>query len=290
MNLRPFLFAAVFVPSASFAATGDTCNADTFETTCNDDGTLQLCDNFTTQGTSVEAELSCAEAFGLAGTPSCGTPVGCVGSCDEFDSDAVCLSPIGSGCIGLSPQINGSTTDDDFAFAVQCEGDATCQVGVNAAGTDIEDTCVAHMGPACTAGGEGASCVGDSLVLCLGDAAGTFALTSNVAVDCTLFDATCGEQACECDAQCGTGGTCTNGTCEGGVTCAFTPDAADCTSGGEGEGEGEGEDDNGTGTGRRDDEAEEEPAALCSTTGTMDASFGFALLGLGLVAVRRRRR
>jgi hypothetical protein len=41
MNLRPFLFAAVFVPSASFAATGDTCNADTFETTCNDDGTLQ---------------------------------------------------------------------------------------------------------------------------------------------------------------------------------------------------------------------------------------------------------
>jgi hypothetical protein len=287
MNLRPFLFAAVLIPSASFAATGDTCVADTFETSCNDDGTLQICDDFTTAGTSVEAAIGCAEGFGIATEATCGTPRGCVGSCGDFDSDAVCLAPVGSGCIGLSPQINASTTDDDLAFAMQCEGDATCQVAVNADQTDVEDSCIAHIGPQCTAGGEGTSCVGNVLTLCLGDTAGTFALTSNVAVDCALFGATCGDQDCTCDAQCGTEGKCTNGKCEGGVTCAGEPDPADCTAGSEGEGEGEGEDDE-TG-GRRDDEPEETPnGGICSTMGTMDATFGFALLGL--VAVRRRRR
>ena len=290
-----FAFAVVTAwGGASFAQT--TCDPETFTESCNSDGTIQYCDDQTTPSAPVEASASCAEELG-AGT--CGTP-GCDGSgCSAFGVGCVAAAE-GDECIGLTPQVDQDTTNDDLAFAVQCAGDLTCAVTVS--GSSISDTCQAHVGPACTAGSDGAGCTGTVLSFCLGDQAGTLSLTSNVAIDCALFEGgSCGEQACTCDAQCGTNGTCTGGVCEGGVTCRFDPDPAEC-EGAEGEGEGEGEGEDGECASDRDcDDGEvcedgecvggSEQPPLCNHSATSVGAPAAGLLALGglLVGLRRRR-
>ncbi len=280
------MFAAVLIPSASFAATGDPCLPDSFEPSCNDDLTLQICDSVTDPEAPVEIVLTCADGYGVSGNPVCGTAAACIGACDGVVSAEACLSPLGSGCVGFGPRINADSTDNDFAFSLLCFGDATCSTQKN--GIGVEDVCVPHIGAACTLGG-GSSCSGNVLTFCFGDEQGTLALESNVAIDCGLFEgSTCGEKACSCDAQCGNN-KCRDGVCEGGPNCVFPSDPADCISSeGEGEGESENENDNDNEGGNRGEPEEERTSSFCSTTGTMDASFGFALLGL--VAVRRCRR
>ena len=294
------LFAFAIVAAwggASYAQTA--CDPEAFEMSCNTDGTIQYCDDTTTPSAPVEASISCAEDVG-AGT--CGTP-GCNGSgCSEFGVGCVAAA-VGDACIGISPQIDGDNTNDNLAYAVQCSGDLTCAVTVD--GSSVGDTCQAHVGPACTAGNDESTCTGTVLSFCLADADGTFALTSNVAIDCTLFEgSTCGQQACECDAQCGDNSTCTGGFCDYGVTCTFDADPADCGAGeGEGEGEeGEGEGDAECESDRDCDDGEictdgqceadsAEPAPLCSDTGSSKGLPAAGLLALaGMVLGLRRRR
>lgn len=285
-NSALIIAAVLTSATASFAATGDPCVVADFDPSCNGDGTIQLCDAQTAPNAPVEAAFTCADALGTG--DSCTTTPGCDGDC--ADLGIFCESAIGGGCIGLGVLFTEDQTDDDFIGTVGCEDGATCSVGV-VDGAAV-DSCVAHIGPQCTAGGEASSCTGTVWTTCLGDQAGTFALTTNLALDCSIIGTTCGQQPCECDAQCGSSGTCANGFCDTGVGCVT--DAADLpacgTTGGEGEGEagGEGEGEDGTGGGRRDEEPEEEPASGCASANLGGASF--AGLMLALVAVRRRRR
>jgi len=276
---------ALLVVVAAFAAQGaaaQTCTAATFVESCNDDGTVQVCDT-TAEGGPAEAALTCAEAIAPgAADASCAAP-GCVGSCDDITVG--CVADLGEKCIGFSPRTNETTADDNTAGSVLCSDGATCALTVEA-GAAV-DRCVAHVGPTCTPTSE-PTCVGQVLSLCLQADDGSFAFTSNLAIDCSLFtDSACGVASCECDAQCGTGGTCTAGKCDGGDSCISTkPSTIVCpVAEGEGEGEGEGED-GGGGGGRRDDEPE--PEAGCSSVN--GASSSIAGLVLVLAALRRRRR
>jgi len=277
MQFRALLLALAVTSIWSANASAQTaCDPATFTASCNADGTVKLCDNVTDPAAPVESDLSCSDAFGVPNDGSCVATFGCTGAGCPTDS-LTCEVPVGGNCIGFGVLTNQDPNDDNLAGAVMCQGDATCSL--NADGTD---TCVDHIGPACTVGAE-SSCVGDTAVLCLGDAEDTFVLTSNIAIDCTLFGTTCGATPCECDEQCGDGGTCTNGTCDGGDFCIFP---SDVVCGGEGEGEGEPGDDDDNG-GRTRDEPEAAPSGCpFNASGSFPAFGALALVILGL---RRRR-
>ena len=288
MNFRALLAAVTLLPAgAAFAATGEPCVADTFANACNADGSIQFCDDQTAPTAPVEASTTCAEALGAGGADaSCGD-IGCVGACN--DVGVGCVAEVGEKCIGFTPLFTQDQADDQLIGAVSCAGDATCSVAVE--GQAPVDRCVAHIGPACTPEGL-ASCTGSVWTICFADQNGTLGLTSNIALDCALVGSTCGEQPCECDAQCGQNGTCTNGFCEGGVTCVTA--AADLPAcGGEGEGEGEaGEGEGETdGNNNRDDQAEPAPSSTINCSSTSAAALpAFGALALALLSLRRRRR
>ena len=200
MQFRALLLALAVTSIWSANASAQTaCDPATFTASCNADGTVKLCDNVTDPAAPVESDLSCSDAFGVPNDGSCVATFGGSGAGCPTDS-LTCEVPVGGNCIGFGVLTNQDPNDDNLAGAVMCQGDATCSL--NADGTD---TCVDHIGPACTVGAE-SSCVGDTAVLCLGDAEDTFVLTSNIAIDCTLFGTTCGATPCECDEQCGDGG------------------------------------------------------------------------------------
>jgi MYXO-CTERM domain-containing protein len=271
----PLLAITVLSVWAGDAFAQVTCDPATFEASCNADGTIKVCDDVTNAAAPVEDDLSCTEAFGVANDGACAATFGCVGNCPP---DALtCEVPLDGNCVGFGPLTDQDPNNNDAAGTVMCQGDATCKLN-----NDGTDTCVAHIGPACTVGAE-STCVGDTAVICLGDSANTFVLTSNIAIDCTLFDTTCGATPCECDEQCGDGGTCTNGTCDGGDFCIFPSDVTCPVGEGEGEGEGE-EDDNG---GRTRDEPEAAPSGCpFNASGSFPA---FGALALAILGLRRRR-
>ncbi|OGQ19389.1 MAG: hypothetical protein A2138_08040 [Deltaproteobacteria bacterium RBG_16_71_12] len=272
-----------------------TCDPTTFEPSCNTDGSIAYCDDQTNPSAPVEASITCTEAYGAG---SCAVP-GCDGACTTITMG--CVAAVGEACVGFGPLVDGDSANDDLAGSVQCAGDATCSVQ-----SDATDLCEAHIGPACTAGGEAASCTGTVLTICLTDQADTLALTSNIALDCSLLSgSSCGQQPCDCDAHCGTGSTCNGGFCDFGVTCTYDPDPAECEGGeGEGEGEeGEGEGEDGECASDRDcDEGEvcedgectggSEPAPVCNHAATSAGVPAAGLLALGglLMGLRRRRR
>jgi uncharacterized protein (TIGR03382 family) len=265
MQLRA-LFAASFLVSTAVAAQTP-CDPETFEGSCTG-SSLEFCDTRTDANNPVTATFDCAaEAAGA----SCGA-IGCTGaastSCVNGELFEDCQANIGGACIGAGPLLDDDAANDEAAFALLCVGDGTCLSGSNG------DSCVAHLGGACSPTTE-PSCVGNTLVFCrrfideAGQTEATFALNSNIGLDCTVFGATCGAD--------GDGGfNCIGGEGEGEG------------EGGEGEGEGEGEDDDGGS--RRDDNAEPAPAGLCSGFGTNGAMASFAVLGLALALARRRRR
>lgn len=274
MNLRPFLFAAVFVPaSASFAAVGDPCVVATFEGACN--GTkISFCDD-TDAAAPVEDEIECGTFGGITG-----------GTCETFSYGANCAVPDGEGCFFTTPDGTTSlrlpcSTDSSACVAGVCEASTSC----TPPGEDDETpvTCTGDLQDfGCTAEGQHFQLDCPTLAFITGAGEANITATSTCTESGT--EVVCGGVAA--------GDACADGVfeCAAGLFCNGDTDttfgscgATDTDVGGEGEGEGE--DDDG---GRRDDEAEDAPGGLCSTTGTMDASFGFALLGL--VAVRRRRR
>jgi MYXO-CTERM domain-containing protein len=288
MNFRALLAAVTLLPaSAVFAATGDPCVANTFTNTCNADGSIQLCDTQTAPTAPVEASLTCADAIGpLAADASCGNP-GCIGTCDDFGVG--CVSEVGEKCIGFGVLFTQDPNDDQLIGSVSCAGDASCAVAVE--GQAAVDRCVAHVGPACTAEGL-SSCTGTVWSACLASDSGGFGLTSNIALDCSIIGSTCGEQPCECDAQCGSNGKCTAGVCEGGVTCiAAATDLPACNAGeGEGEGEGEGDVGGSDGNNNRDDQAEPAPTGTSCSSTSSAALPAFGVLAVALLSLRRRRR
>jgi MYXO-CTERM domain-containing protein len=275
MQLRALFLAFAVISIWSANASAQPCDPMAFEASCNADGTVKVCDNVTTPNAPVQDDLSCAELFGYPNEGVCAPTFGCTGSGCPADS-LTCEAPLGGDCIGFGPLTNDVPADNELAGALLCQGDASCKLN-----QDGTDTCVPRIGPACAVGDE-ATCVGNTVVLCVGDTNETFVLTSNIAVDCTLFDTTCGPAPCECDEQCGEGGTCTNGTCEGAPFCVFESDVT-CPTGGEGEGEGEDDD----GDSRTRDEPEDAPTGCpFNATGAFPAFGALALLLLGL---RRRR-
>ena len=273
MYLRAALAASILSLMVSNSASAqNACVVADFTASCNVDGTIQICDA-TDAAAPVEKAITCTEGFGLPNDGACTAAIGCVGACADIGLG--CEAPVDGACIGFSPLTNQDEADNDAAGSVMCAGDATCQLNADGSG----DTCVAHVGPACAPGAQGA-CVGNVAVLCLGDAADTLALTSNIAIDCALFNTTCGPSTCECDEQCGEGATCNNGICDTGDFCVFASDVV-CPTGGEGEGEGEGEGSS------RDDEVEPAPSGCpFNAAGSFPAFGALALLVAGL---RRRR-
>jgi len=299
-------FAAVAV-AATGARAQDACDPATFQNTCDaaSASSVDVCQDPEQDGTGVTATVDCStEAAGAicSDGPDCDGP-----GCADI-TGKTCASPVGGACLGFSQLLQGGNPD---AFgALLCEGDGTCKTD------STGDNCVAHEGGTCADGAADAgSCQGSVLSFCIPFQAtsGTLVFASNIEIDCALlsFDGTnpavCGVQTCQCDAQCGTGGTCTGGQCAGGTFCVNpNPDPADC-AGGEGEGEGEGEGDGGdacqadSDCGRdrvctdgqcvaADDGGGENPP-LCGNLGTAGtvqvAAFG---LVLGLVPMFRRRR
>ena len=277
MYLRAALAAsALSFVIANSASAQAACVAADFDETCNEDGTIQICDATTDPAAPVEKAITCTEGFGLPNDGACTAAIGCVGACANVGLG--CEAPVGGACIGFSPFTNEDEADNDAAGSVMCAGGATCQLNADGSG----DTCVAHVGPACAPGAQGA-CVGNVAVLCLGDSADTLALTSNIAIDCALFNTTCGPSTCECDEQCGEGATCSNGVCDSGDFCVFESDVVCPTGEGEGEGEGEDEDDESS----RDDDVEPAPSGCpFNAAGSFPAFGALALLVAGL---RRRR-
>ena len=287
MQFRQLLIIAVAALAAN-AASAQTCVPADFTTTCNTDGSVQICDDFTDAAAPVEDSVTCTDIFGLPNDGVCTTDSGCVGTGCPPAGGVSCSAPVGGGCIGIGPQLTQDPQDDDSSFGVLCAADATCKTGAGADNT-IEEKCVAHIGPSCSAAGVADTCVGNVAVFCLGNQAGTATLSSNAALDCAgLFDGgTCGKQPCDCDAQCGTAGKCNAGFCDSGEFCVFPKDPAKCATGeGEGEVEGEGEGEGGDDNPRRDNDAEDAPA--CSNAAGLTPTFAGLLLAL--VAVRRRRR
>jgi hypothetical protein len=276
MQLRATLLAITVFSVWAGDAAAQTCDPATFEPSCNSDGSIQVCDDETNAAAPVEDSLTCTAAFGIANDAVCVAAMGCTGDC--ADVGLGCEAPVGGNCVGFGVLTDQDRANNELAGSVLCSGDATCQL--NADGTD---TCVARVGPQCTPTAE-ATCVGNIVTLCLANEAGTFALTSNIAIDCSLFDTTCGDTPCECDEQCGDGGTCTNGICDTGKFCVFPSDVT-CPTG-EGEGEGE-DDDNGGSDSRTRDEPEDAPAGCpFNASGAFPA---FGALALLLASLRRRR-
>ncbi len=265
MNLRAVLFASAAL-SAGHAYAQDACVA-TDPSTCTDANTVEFCN-----AELVTETFDCSTAGASCGDIGCSGPSA---ECTDGVLFSDCVAPVGGRCIGLGPQVNTDTTDDAAAFALSCEGDATCVTGPNAAGDDVADACVAHLGAACSVDSE-AECAGQVLVFCRrfieneGDTEASIAQDSNIGLDCGALGGTCNSNF-----------TFDDGTT--GPNCEF-PDVAE----GEGE-EGEGEDDDGGNGGNgRDDEPEAAPKAGCfNAYGTIPA---LAPLALVLVALRRRRR
>jgi MYXO-CTERM domain-containing protein len=273
MNFRALLAAAVLLPAgASYAQ--DACNAGETPETCTGT-TINFCND--ADGTGPNAgttdSFDCAQAGANCGEIGCSGPSA---ECSDGVLRSDCVAPVGSRCIGISRLVNADTTDDDSAFALSCEGDATCVTGPNADGSDLEDSCVAHIGAACTVDTD-VACVGDVVVFCRrfienqGDTEPSIAQLSNFGIDCAALGGTC-NPAVQFD----------DGTT--GPDCEF-PTA------GEGEGEGEGDTGGGEGEGEgnaRDDQAEPAPSGCkLNAFGALPA---FGPLALALLALRRRRR
>ncbi len=257
MNLRA-LFIASTILTAGHAYAQDCTLGD--PETCNGT-TLGFCDpvegavNPQVGDPGESGTFDCATAGAGVG---CGD-VTCVGTgqgCTAGSFGNNCVGSRGSRCIGFGPSIDNNPDNDDAAGILGCAGNDTCRTTVQ--GENLSETCVAQIGAACTPTSE-AVCVGNDLVICKRDQAGTVALASALALDCTIFGA--------------------------GVVCGNGPNGADCidpnAAEGEGEGEGEGEPD------RRDDEPEPENSGC-----PFNASGSFPMFGalaLALVGLRRRR-
>jgi hypothetical protein len=295
MTFRAVLISSLLLPaSAAFAATGDECDPEAFAPRCNEDGSFQVCDG--REETPVEASLSCTDQLGPAAEDASCAELGCVGACDNVPPS--CLADVGEKCVGFTVFFNEDENDDGDAGSVLCAGDATCSVVVE--NNAPVDRCVAHLGDACTTTG-GAACAGNIYNVCFADEAGTIGLTSNIAVDCTLLGTTCGRQNCECDAQCGEGGSCDGGFCDTGVTCVVELDQLPAcpANGGGGDDDGDspnaddsedvGSDDDDN---NRDDEAEAGPSRTinCNLNSFGAAMPTFGTLAIALLALRRRRR
>ncbi len=283
MNLRALLVVSSLL-SAGASYAQDACVADD-PATCTG-SSLEFCN----------AQLV-TETFDCATIPSatCGD-VGCVGTSASCVAGVLltdCVGGIGGPCIGASPLFNQDTTDDANAFGFRCAGDATCITGPNAAGDDLEDTCIAHVGPACALDTESA-CVGDSLVFCrkfienAGDTEPSIALVSNNGLDCAALGGTCNPTA-----------TFDDGTT--GPNCEF-PDTGEGEGEGAGtEGEGENNDDDGNSRDQCENDSNCEAGQTCSNgvciepapSGCFNASGMLPAMGpvaLILLALRRRRR
>jgi hypothetical protein len=268
-----------------------------------------------TQGATT-GTVTAVDCTTFAAGAACGDPPGCNGSgCAAIDptgaKTCVQSNVTGGACDGLAPDINQDTTKQQTIGLVLCSGDASCVTTVNPQATPpATDACAAHVGAACTAGADAASCTGTTLSICLEDSGKTAAIASNLVLDCATLGggSTCATQQCQCDTQCSSDGSskCVNGTCDFGVTCT-TPVAQlpACGTGGEGEGEGEGEGaaghcaqdrdcgqdqvcDNGT---CKASTTPPENKPTCSDTGVGGAAPLAGLVAIiGLVPMFRRRR
>lgn len=272
MNLRALLFVSALLPAgASYAQ--DACVA-TDPTSCTDANTIQFCN-----AENVTETFDCTQIGATCGEVGCNGPsADCADGVLLFD----CVAPVGGQCLGAAPLLNEDATDDDSAFTFRCAGDATCLTGPNAAGDQLIDTCVAHVGPACTVDTE-AECAGDSLVFCrrfienAGDTEATIAQDSNVGLDCAALGGTCNPAA-----------TASDGTV--GPDCEFPDAPAEGEGEGsttEGEGEDEGNDGGNEGEGERDGPPEDPPGGGCVAAGMVPVG---GTLALALLALRRRRR
>ena len=215
-----FAFSSV----AARAAVGDSCNLVTFVTSC--DATTPTsadeCVNLQNSASLDGGTVQVVNCDAVAPGSTCGASPSCDGSgCASLGTE-MCVAQDGGRCAGFGVFFDNDPNNDALVGAVLCAGDDSCQFD----GT--HDVCVPHVGPACTAAGDNAFCVGGALSICVQNPDHSSALASNVVFDCGQFGSTCGPQTCECDAQCGTGNVCDGGVCSFGVTCSGPPDPSAC--------------------------------------------------------------
>jgi hypothetical protein len=305
MLKKTLIVAAALCAPAAYAADGDACDPDVFENVCRDATSIGVCDDQTTPAEPVEASVDCTfppEGGGAPQVPN-GTcaPFGCedttgTGICAE--SGPTCLAGADDPCAGVGFRLDADATNDQFAFSSTCSDGNACTTTVDTAGA-IGETCVATAF-ACEAPFT-VGCDGDLLVLCLGlseddNGNGTLDAGEDANEDGELDE---GVLTAPFIMDCGGAfGGCSDTAPDGpihaaGLYGAGAGAAPDCLPGAEGEGEGEGEGGEGEGEaaegegeGDREDEEGGGGGGGCTQTGSTGAFA--AVLGLALVARRRR--
>ncbi len=285
MLIRAFVVAAVLIPaSASFAAVGDNCTPDVVAA----DGTVTT-ENFADRCDGALAVFCAAPADSAAGaqaverTADCATFGGNTGgSCKISDlGNSTCTIADGQGCILTNRATNES-------FRVGCTNETSgC----------IDGICVADQSCVDPAEEEAATCDGDlvdlgcadddtkvqfscQLFAAINGAEGLNASTCTTSGDSFVCVGAIAGQACAANfITCDTGLFCNGETAETFGSCGTTDETP-----AEGEGEGEGE-----GGGREGEGEGEEPAPSGCTSNGNGSTVAFGVLGLAVLALRRRR-